>query len=72
MLISIETHITCDFPGGSGAPIPPLDPHMVLVHVHPRKLVLYIQGTRLLSLYLFNPGSGYLISTGTSQVCDAS
>ena len=22
-LISIETHITCDFPGGSGHPIPP-------------------------------------------------
>ena len=28
MLISIETHITCDFPGGSGPPIPPLDSHM--------------------------------------------
>ena len=30
MLISIETHITCDFPGGGGdrAPIPPLDPRM--------------------------------------------
>ena len=33
MLISIETHITitCGFPGGrggSGPPIPPLDPHM--------------------------------------------
>ena len=31
MLISIETHITCDFPGGgggSGPPIPPLGPHM--------------------------------------------
>ena len=29
----IETHITitCDFPGGSGPPIPPLDPHMVIV-----------------------------------------
>ena len=28
MLISIETHITCDFPGGSGPPIPPpLDLH---------------------------------------------
>ena len=23
MLISIETHITCDFPGGSGPPITP-------------------------------------------------
>ena len=30
MLISIETHITCDFPGESGTPIPPLDPHMTL------------------------------------------
>ena len=28
MLISTETHITCDFPGGGGPPIPPLDPHM--------------------------------------------
>ena len=28
MLISMATHITCDFPGGSGPPIPPLDPHM--------------------------------------------
>ena len=28
-VISIETHITCDFPGGGGGPhIPPLDPHM--------------------------------------------
>ena len=33
MLISTETHITCDFPGGggggSGPPYPPLDPHML-------------------------------------------
>ena len=28
-VISIETHITCDFPGGGGGPhIPPPDPHM--------------------------------------------
>ena len=29
----IETHITitCDFPGGSGRPFPPLDPHMDIV-----------------------------------------
>ena len=34
MLISIETHITCDFPGGggSGPPIPPLDPHLFPVN----------------------------------------
>ena len=31
MLISIETHIICDFPGWSGPPIPPLDPHMWLL-----------------------------------------
>ena len=30
VLIFIETHITCDFPGGgSGPPISPLEPHMV-------------------------------------------
>ena len=28
MLISIETNIISDFPGGVGPPIPPLDPHM--------------------------------------------
>ena len=29
MLISIETHLTCDFLGGLGPPIPPpLDPHI--------------------------------------------
>ena len=28
MLISIETHLTCDFPEGSGHLSPPLDPHM--------------------------------------------
>ena len=29
MLISIEIHITCDFPRvGVRTPIPPLDPHM--------------------------------------------
>ena len=28
MLISIKTHITYDFPEGSGPPVPPLDPRM--------------------------------------------
>ena len=28
MLISIKTHITCDFPEGSGPPVPPLEPRM--------------------------------------------
>ena len=28
MLISIKTHITCDFPEGSGPLVPPLDPRM--------------------------------------------
>ena len=28
-LFPIETHITCDFPAGSGPPVPPLDPHLV-------------------------------------------
>ena len=54
LLISMETHITCDFPGRVWTPFP-LDPHMVLIHVHPRQLVLYIQGTRLLSTVLVQP-----------------
>ena len=29
MLISIETHKTCDFPGGSSPPIPSLNPCMI-------------------------------------------
>ena len=28
-LYPIETHITCDFPEGSGPPDPPLDPHLL-------------------------------------------
>ena len=28
ILISIKTHITCDFPEGSGPPVTPLDPRM--------------------------------------------
>ena len=32
-LFPIETHITCDFPGGGGVrtPIPPLDPHLTTI-----------------------------------------
>ena len=29
MLISIETHVTCDFPGGVRTPYLPLDPRML-------------------------------------------
>ena len=32
-LFPIETHITCDFPGGAGPPVtppPPLDPHLLI------------------------------------------
>ena len=50
--LNANFYITCDSPGGSGPHIPPLDPHMVLVHVHPRKLVLYIQGKSYLSTVL--------------------
>ena len=31
LLIPIETHITCDFPGGVRTPVPPLDPHLPTV-----------------------------------------
>ena len=34
MLIAIKTHMTCDFPGGFGLPIPPLDPHMTKMHCY--------------------------------------
>ena len=37
MLISIETHITFDLPGGYGPPIPSLDPHMQLDIHSPEK-----------------------------------
>ena len=34
ILISIESNITCDFPGGgSGPPLPPMDPHINTVAV---------------------------------------
>ena len=32
----IKTHITCDFPrggGGSGPPVPPLDPHLAAIYL---------------------------------------
>ena len=35
-LFPVETHITCDFPGGSGPPVPPpppLDPHLCIANV---------------------------------------
>ena len=32
-LFPIETHITCDFPGGSGPPFPPLDPHLAAIYL---------------------------------------
>ena len=32
-LFPIETHITCDFPGGSGPPVPPLDPHLAAIYL---------------------------------------
>ena len=34
-LFPIETHIpvVCDFPGGSGPPVPPLDPHLTSHHL---------------------------------------
>ena len=31
MLISIKTYKICDFSGGSGPPIPPLDPRMCMI-----------------------------------------
>ena len=39
MLISIVTHITCEFPGGSGPPIPPLDAHMQNLDIEPLRIL---------------------------------
>ena len=49
-LFPVETHITCDFPGGGPDPLsPPLDPHLLLV------LVLFINKTdRQQSSVLYN------------------
>ena len=34
-LFQIETHITCDFPGGPDPLFPPLDPHLLDSSVSP-------------------------------------
>ena len=41
-LFPIETHITCDFPGGGGVqtPCPPLDPHLCLFKLAHEKVWL--------------------------------
>ena len=43
MLISIETHITCDFSRGVRTPIPPLNPHMQLEIHSPGNLKIRIR-----------------------------
>ena len=49
MLISIETHINCDFSGGSGPPIPPLDPHMLDLFTSDKFMFQYSQSVITLS-----------------------
>ena len=49
MLISIETHITCDFSGGSGPPIPPLDPQMLDLFISDKFMFQYSQSVITLS-----------------------
>ena len=51
MLISIETHITCDYSGGFGPPIPPLDLHMYIFHK-----CLGANCARAAGLPIFSPG----------------
>ena len=53
MLISIEIHITCDFPGGSRPPIPPLDPHMQL-EIHSPENTNKITDVRALTCTTFH------------------
>ena len=50
-LFPIETHITCDFPGGggSGSPVPPLDPHLI------KTLFSYVPCSPILSLFPCSP-----------------
>ena len=47
MLIAIENHIACDFPGGSGPSIPPLDPRMAY-HV---RIQSSVRGSRPRAFY---------------------
>ena len=54
MLISIEIHITCDFPGGSRPPIPPLDPHMQLEIHSPENTNNKIKDVRALTCTKFH------------------
>ena len=56
MLISIDTHITCDFPGGSVPPIPPLDQHIIPLNQISQYIYLLI-----LACYL---ALGLILSTG--------
>ena len=56
MLISLETHITCDFPGVSGPPITPMDPHIIPLNKISQYIFLLI-----LACYL---ALGLILSTG--------
>ena len=47
-LFPIETHIICDYPGGSGPPVPPLDPHLKL---YIKSNLFYIDSMNLYIIY---------------------
>ena len=56
-LFSIETHITCDFPGGVQTPSPPLDPHLAwdVICLCRRLLLLSIDLWGFSPVYPFKP-----------------
>ena len=58
MLISIETNITCDFLGGSGPSIPPLDPRMAY-HMRIQSSVSGVQAKRFLITYSYRGERGW-------------
>ena len=53
MLISIETYITCDFPGGPDPISPPLDLHMQL-EIHSPENTNKITDVRALTCTIFH------------------
>ena len=67
MLFSIETHLTCDFPDGSGRPPPPLDPHSD-AFVHQNAIRFYPQFSSIWVYFKTFGGRPINFFTGQNQL----